>query len=102
MGTTRLLASSRGSNSLDGTLEEVTEFKRLNQIPNDGRLVSVISCNHSRIRVPNHAPVLDANPREGVVNTLEVLDTLIQRFLSPIQAFPLTTERFKCTIVKLT
>ena len=34
VGTTRLLTSSRRADSLDGALEEVTEFERFNKIPN--------------------------------------------------------------------
>ena len=89
MGSARLLTSSRRSDSLDGTLEEVTEFKRFNKVTNGGRQrLSPRAIGHY-IRVPDHAPVLDANLGEGVIDFLDVLDTLVQRLLSPVQTSPL-------------
>lgn len=35
VGTTRFLAGSRSRDSLDSALEEITEFKRLNEVPNE-------------------------------------------------------------------
>ena len=68
MRTTRLLASSRRSDGLDGALEEVTEFECFDEIPNESRLQLVNLRKGNHIRVPDHTPVLDANLMEGVVN----------------------------------
>ena len=102
MRTTRLLTGSRGSNGLDGALEEVTEFERFNKVTSDGLLVLILLSDRYHVRVPNHAPVLDANLGEGVVDFLEVFNSLVQRLLGPVQGFPLALGRSKRLRVELT
>ena len=69
--TTRLLTgSSSSSDGLNGTLEKVAKFKRLNEIPG----IAMPKSNQSRelsasySRVPDHAPVLNADLLVGPVN----------------------------------
>jgi hypothetical protein len=77
MSTTRLLAGSRRGDSLDGALEEVTEFECFDEVPNENRLLTVHSGNWGHIRIPDHTPVLDANLFEGVVDLLKFLYSLV-------------------------
>lgn len=69
VSATRLLTSSSRDDSLDSALKEVTELKGLN-----------------KVRIPDHASVLDANLSEAVVDLADFFDTLIQRLLGTIVA----------------
>ena len=77
MGATRLLTSSRRNNCLDSALEQITEFEGFNEVPNECRLVMVSRGIKYHVRVPDHAPILNSNLLEGIVDFLEFLNTLI-------------------------
>lgn len=81
--TTRLLTSVGTSDSLDCTLQEVTKFKSLNEIPVIPSLVVFSARKIKNLRVPYHATVLDTNLVEVLVNLGNLLHALSKRLLGP-------------------
>ena len=67
VGTTRFLASGGGGDGLNRALENVAELESLHEVA-----------------VPDHAPVLDTDLVEGLVDLADLLDTLVQGFLGTV------------------
>jgi len=86
MGTTRLFTGSSRGDCLDGALEDIAQFKRLHEIPTSYPAQSELGTNGSRgrsSRVPNHAPVLDADIIKVFIDGANLLDTFIESILGP-------------------
>ena len=86
VGTTRLLASSGRNDSLDSVLEKVAKLKSLNQVTTKGWCLRITLLDYKavHIRVPDHAPVLDTDLLEALVDLAELLYTLIERVLGTV------------------
>ena len=84
--TTRLLTGSSRGDCLDGALEDIAQFKRLHEIPISYPIQSEVGINCTRgrsSRVPNHAPVLDADIIKVFINEANLLDPSERVFLGP-------------------
>ena len=85
MSTSRLLASSSGSNGLNGALQDVSQFKSFNEVTGihyKWELIGVLK--FWILRIPDHAPVLDAYVIEALVDGSHFLNTFVQCFLSSL------------------
>ena len=85
MRTTRLLACCCSSDGLHSALEKVTEFQRLDQIPAWKPLAAFHVLRCSNPRIPNHAPVLNADLVVCLEDLAQLLDTLVERLLGTVQ-----------------
>lgn len=86
MRTARLLASRSSCDSLHGILKDVAKLEGLHKITcTDAPSVICDHCNKTvnGSRVPDHAPILDANIVEGLVDCAQLLHTLVEGLLSP-------------------
>ena len=86
MTTKRLLTGSSRGECLDDALEDIAQFKRLQEIPISYPVQSelgIISSRGQSSRVPNHAPVLDTDIIKVFINEADLLDTLVESFLGP-------------------
>lgn len=97
MSSSRLLSSGGGGDSLDGVLHDVSKLKSLDEIPvreeiENGRGDKVRKSRSTRRkdqwkerdeRVPDHASVLDSNLIVLVVDLVHLLDSVVERLLSP-------------------
>lgn len=85
MRTTRLLASSGGGDGLDGTLQEVAKLKGFNEITEEPDEYLTKSYWLPNLRVPDHAPVLDADAVIGLEDLSDISDTLIKGRLGTVK-----------------
>lgn len=81
VSSTGFLAGSSRLNGLDGTLEDIAQFKGLDEITD---FFCVLECvllytELRHVRVPDHASILDANIVVTLVDCTHLLDTLVER-----------------------
>lgn len=79
MSATGLLASGSGGDGLNSTLKEVAKFKGLDEVTKEGGEYHGRSHWLPDLRVPDQAPVLDANAVISLENLADIDDTLIKR-----------------------
>lgn len=84
VSTTGFLASGSGSDGLNGTLEKVAELKSLHEVTICALAPHCSSRYTSNIRVPDHAPILDTDILEGIVNVTQFLNALVQTLLGAV------------------
>ena len=95
MSTTGLLAGSSGSNSLNGALQDVSQFKSLNKVTEihykwKG---SQLFLKKGFLRIPDHAPILDAYVIKALVDGSHFLNTFVQCLLSSLCKSTLITDK---------
>ena len=86
MSTTRLFTGSSGGDCLNGALEDITQFKRLHEVPKPYPTLSELGTKSLRgqsSRVPSHAPVLDTDIIKVFIDGANLLDTFVRSFLGP-------------------
>lgn len=85
MGTTGFLTCRSGIDSLNGVLKNVAEFERLDEVTGySGQCGAVEEIEHYS-RVPDHAPVLDANLVITLEDFAQLLHAFIQTLLSSVK-----------------
>ena len=84
VSTTRLLASGSSRDGLDSALEKVAELEGLHEVTIYASNLDYSSRSTSHVRVPDHAPIFDTDVLEGIENTTQLLDALVQTLLGAI------------------
>lgn len=76
--TTRLLTSSCSGDGLDSALQEIAKLNGLYEITGTPGEYHATSYWLSILRVPDHAPVLDADVVIGLEDSSDICNTLVK------------------------